>query len=100
MTSKARFAGLPNVPTANEQGVKLEATVWSAMVGPAGLPKSIVTSLNDEINKYTNSTEGKAKLASLGMASLAGTPAQLSALMATEAKKWKQVVESAKISVE
>jgi tripartite-type tricarboxylate transporter receptor subunit TctC len=100
VTSKARFAGLPNVPTANEQGVKLEATVWSAMVGPAGLPKSIVTSLNDEINKYTNSTEGKAKLASLGMASLAGTPAQLSALMATEAKKWKQVVESAKISVE
>ncbi|MES2909979.1 MAG: tripartite tricarboxylate transporter substrate binding protein [Pseudomonadota bacterium] len=100
VTSKNRFAGLPNVPTANEQGVKLEATVWSAMVGPAGLPKSIVTSLNDEINKYTNSPEGKARLASLGMASLAGTPAQLSSLMATEAKKWKQVVESAKISVE
>ncbi len=100
VTSKNRFAGLPNVPTANEQGVKLEATVWSAMVGPAGLPKSIVTSLNDEINKYTNSPEGKAKLASLGMASLAGTPAQLSALMATEARKWKQVVESARISVE
>lgn len=100
VTSKNRFAGLPNVPTANEQGVKLEATVWSAMVGPAGLPKSIVTSLNDEINKYTNSPEGKARLASLGMASLAGTPAQLSALMATEARKWKQVVESARISVE
>ncbi|MES1978127.1 MAG: tripartite tricarboxylate transporter substrate binding protein [Pseudomonadota bacterium] len=100
VTSKNRFAGLPNVPTANEQGIKLEATVWSAMVGPAGLPKSIVASLNQEINKYTSSAEGKAKLASLGMTPLAGTPAQLSALMATEAKKWKQVVQSAKISVE
>ena len=100
VTSKNRFAGLPNVPTANEQGIKLEATVWSAMVGPAGLPKSIVASLNQEINKYTSSAEGKAKLASLGMTPLAGTPAQLSAMMASEAKKWKQVVQSAKISVE
>ncbi|MES2414803.1 MAG: tripartite tricarboxylate transporter substrate-binding protein [Pseudomonadota bacterium] len=100
VTSASRFPGLPNVPTANEQGVKLEATVWSAMVGPAGLPKNIVTSLNDEINKYTNSTEGKAKLASLGMNPLAGKPEQLSKLMTTEASKWKRVVESAKISVE
>jgi tripartite-type tricarboxylate transporter receptor subunit TctC len=88
------------VPTASEQGVNLQATVWSAMVGPAGLPKSIVTSLNEEINKYTVSTEGKAKLASLGLVPLAGSPAQLSELMATEASKWKQVAESAKISID
>ncbi|MDB5964816.1 MAG: tripartite tricarboxylate transporter substrate binding protein [Polaromonas sp.] len=98
--SKARFAGLPNVPTANEQGINLEATVWSAMVGPAGLSKAIIASLNTEINKYTTSAEGKAKLASLGVTPLAGTPAQLSSLMTTEARKWKQVVQSAKISVE
>jgi tripartite-type tricarboxylate transporter receptor subunit TctC len=100
ITSKTRFAGLPNVPTANEQGIPFEATVWSAVVGPAGLPKSIITSLNTEINKYTNSAEGKAKLTSLGMTALAGTPAQLSELMAAEASKWKQVVESAKISLD
>lgn len=100
VTSKSRFAGMPNVPTAAEQGINLEATVWSAMVGPAGLPRSIIASLNQEINKYTASAEGKAKLGSLGMAPLAGTPAQLSELMATEAAKWKKVVESAKISVD
>lgn len=100
ITSKTRFAGLPNVPTANEQGIPFEATVWSAMVGPAGLPRAIIASLNTEINKYTTSAEGKAKLASLGMTALAGTPAQLSELMASEASKWKQVVESAKISLD
>jgi tripartite-type tricarboxylate transporter receptor subunit TctC len=100
ITSKTRFPGLPNVPTANEQGVPLEATVWSAVVGPAGLPKAIVASLNQEINKYTASAEGKAKLASLGMAPLAGTPAQLSELMESEAAKWKRVVQSAKISLD
>lgn len=100
VTSKARFPGLPNVPTAKEQGHNLEATVWSAMVGPAGLPKTIVAQLNQEINKYTGSPEGKAKLASLGVLPLAGTPAQLSELMVSEAAKWKRVVESAKISLE
>ncbi|MBP7566445.1 MAG: tripartite tricarboxylate transporter substrate binding protein [Burkholderiaceae bacterium] len=100
VTAKARSASLPNVPTAAEQGIPLEATVWSAMVGPAGLPKAIVDSLNSEINKYTSSAEGKAKLASLGMTPLAGTPAQLNELMVTEAAKWKKVVEAAKISMQ
>jgi tripartite-type tricarboxylate transporter receptor subunit TctC len=100
VTSKARFPGLPNVPTATEQGYALEATVWSAMVGPAGLPKSIVASLNQEINRYTSSPEGRAKLTSLGLTPLAGTPAQLSEKMAGEAAKWKRIVDAAKISVE
>lgn len=100
VTSKSRFSGLPNVPTAIEQGINLEATVWSALVGPAGLPAPIVASLNEQINKYTTSAEGRAKLTSLGMAPLSGTPAQLSEQMRNESLKWKRVVESAKISVE
>ncbi len=100
VTAKTRFPGLPDVPTAREQGVPLEATVWSALVGPAGVPKNIVDKLNDEINKYTASAEGKAKLSALGMVPMAATPAQLSELMAGEAAKWKRVVDSAKISLE
>jgi len=98
VASKARFPGLPNVPTATEQGIPLEATVWSAMVGPAGLPPHIVKSLNEEINRFTRSAEGKAKLAALGMVPLAATPAELSRLMSTESGKWKPVVEAAGIT--
>lgn len=100
VTSKHRFAGLPEVATAKEQGVNVEATVWSALVAPAGLPPAIVASLNKEINSFTGSAEGKAKLAALGMSGLSGTPAQLSALMATETATWKKVIESAKISLD
>jgi len=100
VTSKSRFPGLPDVPTAAEQGIDLQATVWNALVGPAGLPPAIVTSLNQEINKYTAWAEGKAKLAALGVLPLAGTPAQLGELMATESARWKKVVESAKISLQ
>lgn len=100
VASKTRFPGLPNVPTAAEQGIPLEASVWSALVGPAGVPPAIVKSLNDEINKYTQSAEGKARLAALGMVPQSATPAQLGKLMATEAAKWKPVVESAGISAD
>jgi tripartite-type tricarboxylate transporter receptor subunit TctC len=100
VTSKLRFPALPNVPTAVEQGFALEATVWSAMVGPAGLPKAIVASLNQEINRYAASPEGKAKFATLGLSPLTGTPAQLSQKMAAEAAKWKRVVDAAKITAE
>jgi tripartite-type tricarboxylate transporter receptor subunit TctC len=98
VTSKTRFPGLANVPTANEQGVNLEATVWSAVVGPAGVPRAIVTTLNQEINRYISSAEGKARMDALGLIPLPGTPAQLSELMSSEAAKWKRVVESAKIT--
>lgn len=100
VTSKTRFAGLPDVPTALEQGVNLDATVWSAAVGPAGLPQPIVTRLNQEINKYLGSTEGRAKLAQFGMVEGSGAPDLLGKMMSAEAAKWKKVVEAARISLE
>ncbi len=98
--SKTRYAGLPSVPTALEQGFNMEATAWSAVVGPAKLPKNIVDSLNLEVNKFVNSSEGQIKLAALGMVGVSGTPAKLGELMTSETTKWKRIVESAKISLE
>ncbi|MET0310604.1 MAG: tripartite tricarboxylate transporter substrate binding protein [Burkholderiaceae bacterium] len=100
VASSTRFRNLPDVPTAKEQGINLEAGVWSALVGPAKLPPAIVASLNAEVNKFTTSLEGKAKLTMLGMTPISGSPAQLSSMMTTEAAKWKRVVESAKISLD
>lgn len=100
VTSKKRFPGLPNVPTAIEQGVDVEATVWFAVVGPAGMAKPVIARLNQEVNKYTNSAEGKAKLAQFGMVEANGGPELLGTLMNAEAAKWKKVVEAAKISLE
>jgi tripartite-type tricarboxylate transporter receptor subunit TctC len=100
VTSKKRFPGLPNVGTAIEQGIDLEATVWFAVVGPAGMQMPVVTRLNQEINRYTNSAEGRAKLAEFGMVEANGGPELLGTLMRSEAAKWKKLVEAAKITIE
>lgn len=100
VAATARYPGLPDVPTAREQGVDLVATVWSALVGPAGVPKDIVAKLNKEISAFAASAEGKAKLAALGMVPLTASPDELGKLMETESLKWKRVIEEARISMQ
>ena len=100
VTSRKRFSRLPSVPTALEQGVNLEATVWFGIIGPAGLPPAIVMRLNQEINKYTSSTDGRARLAQFGMEEANGGPELLGNLMQTEAARWKPVVDTAKVSLD
>ena len=100
VTSKVRFQGLPNVPTAVEQGFDLEASVWYAMVAPLGTPRAIVDKINAEANRIINSPEGRAKLAQFGAIAIAGAPERLAAQVATDSAKWKRVIESAKITVE
>ncbi len=100
VTSKKRFPGLPDVPTAIEQGIDMEATVWFAIIGPAGMAQPLVARLNQEINKYINSAEGRGRLAQFGMVEANGSSEALSALMKAEAAKWKKLVEAAGITLE
>ncbi|MBI4292167.1 MAG: tripartite tricarboxylate transporter substrate binding protein [Betaproteobacteria bacterium] len=100
VTSKVRSPALPNVPTALEQGIDLEATIQYALVGPAGLSRAIVDKLNAEVNTIIQSPEGRAKLAEFGAVPGQGTPEALGTLMKTEGAKWKQVIETAKVKLD
>ena len=100
VTSKTRFQGLPNVPTALELGIDLEASVWFAMVAPVGTSKAIVDKVNQEANRIINSPEGRAKLAQFGAVVIGGAPERLAAQIATDTAKWKRVIEAAKISLD
>jgi tripartite-type tricarboxylate transporter receptor subunit TctC len=100
VTSRQRFAGLPDMPTALEQGTKVEATVWFAVVGPRGLPAPVVDRLNKEINAILATPEAKAKLAQYGATTMGGSPQQLAHLMATDSEKWKKVIDYARITLD
>jgi tripartite-type tricarboxylate transporter receptor subunit TctC len=100
VTSKVRSPGLPNVPTALEQGIDLEASIQYALVGPAGLPRAIVDKLNAEVNIIIDSAEGRAKLAEFGAVPSRGTPEELGALMRSETTKWKQVIDAANVKLD
>jgi tripartite-type tricarboxylate transporter receptor subunit TctC len=100
VTSKARFPVLPNVATALEQGFDIEASVWSALIAPAGTPRAIVDKINQEANRVVGSPEGRARLAQFGAVVIGGAPERLAAQIATDSARWKRVIESARISLD
>jgi tripartite-type tricarboxylate transporter receptor subunit TctC len=94
VTTRTRFAGLPNVPTAIEQGVNIEASFWFALLGPAGLPRNVVDKVNQHVDAYLNSKEGTSKLAEFGGQVIGGAPARVTAMMESDSAKWKRIIES------
>ena len=100
VTSKTRVPGLPDVPTAAEQGIELDAAVWFGVVGPAGMAKPIVDRLNAEINRLLASSDGRAQLTRYAALVAGGPPERMGQLMATDAAKWKRVIEAAKITLD
>ncbi|QHE88919.1 Bug family tripartite tricarboxylate transporter substrate binding protein [Hydrogenophaga sp. BPS33] len=100
VTSATRFPGLPNIPTAKEQGIDMVATVWFAVVGPAGTPPEVIKALNTEINNIVSSTYGKAKLQTYGAVVNVGAPDLLRKMINEDSKKWQKVISTANVKLD
>ncbi len=101
VTGRKRSDALPDVPTMDEAGVKgYEATLWFALVGPAGLPAAIAAKLNREAIDILNSAEMKEALAQQGMVPDPSTPDALVAQIREDIGKWRDVIAKAGIKPE
>ena len=96
-----RSAALPNVPTADEQGLKgYDANTNGGFLAPAGTPKAIINKLNAEINAALQQADVRSKLEAAGIEIQGGTPQDYAALIKTDLLKWEQVVKAAHIPAE
>jgi tripartite-type tricarboxylate transporter receptor subunit TctC len=102
VTSAARFAGLPQVPTMVESGVPgFEADQWLGLLGPRGLPKPVSERLTAEVNKALAHDELRQALVQAGMTPAgAGTPAAFDAQLKQDLAKWTAVVKAQNIQPE
>jgi tripartite-type tricarboxylate transporter receptor subunit TctC len=101
VTGKTRADALPDVPTMAEAGVPgYEATLWFALVAPAGLPASIATRLNREAVDILNSADMKETLEQQGVVPEPGTPESLTEQIRRDIVKWKDVIQKAGINPE
>jgi tripartite-type tricarboxylate transporter receptor subunit TctC len=93
VSGAVRSPALPELPTIAEAGVAgYEATTWTGIVAPAGVPKMIIAKLNVQINKATSSASLREKFALIGSEPAGGTPEEFGALIRTESAKWGEVV--------
>jgi tripartite-type tricarboxylate transporter receptor subunit TctC len=101
VTTAKRAPQLPDVPTLEEAGVKgYDASVWLALLAPAGTPREIVMRLNTEIARIMADPETKKTLVDAGVEPTPSTPEALGAYMQQELVRWGKVVKEAGIQVD
>lgn len=95
----SRWPGLPDVPTVAESGLPgFEASVWYALLAPAGTPPEVVAKLNAAANDFLKTSKAKDLFSKLGVQAVGGTPADLKKFVADEIEKWGPIVKGANIS--
>jgi len=101
MTGPTRSKALPDLPTLHEAGVRgYEITTWTAMIGPVGLPKAIVTRLNAEIRKACSSPKLLATLAAMGATCVGSTPEEFAQFVKKERAKWGDIVKRSNAKID
>jgi len=101
VTTAKRWPQLPELPTLEEAGVKgYDATIWLALLAPAGTPAPIVERLHAELVKVLTAPETHAAIAATGVEVSLSTPAELGELMEREGRKWGRVVREVGAKVE
>lgn len=100
VTSAKRSPLLPDVPSLGEKEVPGYASVgWYGIVGPAGIPKPVVTTLNREIVRILQNAEVRERLAREGAVPVINSPEEFSAFIADDHRKWAKVIKAANIHV-
>ncbi|WP_326540939.1 Bug family tripartite tricarboxylate transporter substrate binding protein [Pseudorhodoferax sp.] len=93
-----RTSALPDVPTADEQGLKgYDANTNGGFLAPAGTPKAIVDKLNAEINAALKLPDVRTKLEGAGIEIQGGTQQEYAALIKSDLAKWAKVIKAAGI---
>ena len=100
VTTPVRSQILPEVPTVSEFLPGFEASNWFGVAAPKNTPPEIIDKLNKEINLALAEPNMKARLAGLGAAPLAGSPADFGKFIAAEAEKWTKVVRTVGIKAD
>jgi tripartite-type tricarboxylate transporter receptor subunit TctC len=96
-----RSAAMPDVPTADEQGLKgYNANTNGGILAPAGTPKAIIAKLNAEINAALKMPDVRTRLEGAGIVVQGGSPEDYAALIKSDLVKWGKVIKDARIQPE
>ncbi len=98
-SSPKRSSLLPNTPTVIEAGVKgYEVISWNGIGVPKGTPQEAIDAMNKAMHEVLATPELKAQFEKVGVEAHASTPAELTERLASDIKKWNDVVDKAGIA--
>jgi len=101
VTGDKRSVVLPDVPTLTESGVKgVDVYSWQGIAAPKGLPADVKAKLHAALVAALNEPQVKADFAKIGIEVVANTPAQFASFQQSEFARWKNVIETRKITAD
>ena len=99
--SPKRSPSMPEVPTVAESGYPgFDASLWLAILGPAGMPAPIVERLHKEIGAVLAAADTRDLLDKAGAGAITSTPAELAALIRDGVDKYAKIVKIAGVKPE
>lgn len=88
----------PDVPTLTELGYKgAEVGAWQAMMGPAGLPDTLVRELNRHFNEILQMPSIRERMTTMFVVPAGGDAASMGRLVADDYRRYARIVDEFKI---
>jgi tripartite-type tricarboxylate transporter receptor subunit TctC len=101
VAAPTRLAVLPNVPTFKEVGLEpVNRMAYYGILGPKGLPKEVVDKINAGVRKALEDPAVRKRIEETGSLIVANTPEQFAEQIKAEFTVYKQVVDSAKLTLD
>jgi tripartite-type tricarboxylate transporter receptor subunit TctC len=98
VTSSKRLETMPDLPTIAESGLPgYELTAWVGVFVRTRTSPEIIAKLNDLVTTFVNSPGARNYLATIGATPFPSTPQELGAFQEADARRWAEIVETAKI---
>ncbi|TMH76140.1 MAG: tripartite tricarboxylate transporter substrate binding protein, partial [Betaproteobacteria bacterium] len=99
VTGARRSSAAPELPTVQEAGLPgYESTLWFGVLAPARTPAAIVARLSGDIGKVLAQAELRERFNTVDVTP--STPEEFADLIQREIRKWRKVLEAAKIQPE
>ena len=98
-----RIKNLPDLPTAREGGVNVDAYTWNAIFLPNGTPEPVAKKLNAAAVEAMKSPQVREKLEPLGVTIVTEdrmTPAYLGQFVKDEIEKWGKAIKESGATVD
>jgi tripartite-type tricarboxylate transporter receptor subunit TctC len=100
VTEAKRSDLLPDAPAVAETLPGYELGVWYGLFGPAGMPKNLVQRLNEETNKALADPAVRARMDSIGVEIIQGTPQQFATVLRNDADRYGKIIRDLDIKSE
>lgn len=101
VTSRARAAAAPEIPTMQEGGIaNYEATTWFGVLAPAKLDPKIVAQLSAALRSSLATPEARQALSERGVEPVLRTPAQFQAELEADSARWREVTRKVNVTLD